>query len=59
MIPDDLYLKYTTTYDLKKMGDGQVYIVPNKYTVEFEPRNVTARLDNLFNGNKLLGELAT
>ena len=56
IIPDDLYVKYTTTYDLKKMDDGEVYIVPDKYTVEFEPKNVKARLDNLFNGNKVLGE---
>jgi hypothetical protein len=56
LIPDDLYVKYVTTYDLKKMDDGQVYLVPYNYTVEFEPRNVKAKLDNLFNGNKVLGE---
>jgi hypothetical protein len=56
---DDLYVKYDTTYDLVKMKDSQVYIVPKNYTVEFEPRDVKAKLENLFNGNKLLGELET
>lgn len=56
LIPDDLYVKYITTYELKKMDDGEVYLVPNSYTGDFEPRDVKARLDNLFNGNKVLGE---
>ena len=38
------------------MDDGHVYMVPSNYTVDFEPRDVKARLDNLFNGNKVLGE---
>ena len=38
------------------MEDGQLYVVPNNYTVQFDPREVKAALDNLFNGNKVLGE---
>jgi hypothetical protein len=41
------------------MADGEVYLVPKEYTVEFEPKNVKAKLNNLFNGNKLLGKLRT
>jgi hypothetical protein len=56
LIPDDLDVTYATTYELKKMEDGQLYVVPNNYTVQFDPREVKAALDNLFNGNKVLGE---
>ena len=56
LFPDDLQVKYATTYELKKMDDGQVYVVPHNYTVDFEPRDVKTRLDGLFNGNKVLGE---
>jgi hypothetical protein len=56
LIPDDLNVKYATTYELKKMDDGQLYIVPDTYTLDFETGGLKARLDNLFNGNKLMGE---
>jgi hypothetical protein len=55
--PDDLYVKYVTQYELKKLDDGEEHLMPYNYTVEFEPRHVTATLSNLFNGNKVLGEL--
>jgi hypothetical protein len=51
-----MYVKYATIYELKKMEDGQLYVVPNNYTVEFEPQDVKATLYNLFNGNKVLDE---
>ncbi|GFG36384.1 hypothetical protein Cfor_06103 [Coptotermes formosanus] len=50
----DLYVKYVTTFYLKKLEDGEDYLTPDKYKVDFEPRHLKARLDNLFNGNKLL-----
>jgi hypothetical protein len=56
---DDLYVKYVTTFYLKKLEDGEDYLTPDKYKVDFEPRHLKARLDNLFNGNKLLGERGT
>jgi hypothetical protein len=46
-----------TTFDLTKGDDGQVYLQPKEYKVEFEPKNVKAHLGNLFNGNTVLGEL--
>jgi hypothetical protein len=57
--PDHLYVKYVTTFDLTKHDDGQVYLHPKEYKVEFEPKNVKAHLGNLFNGNTVLGELRT
>nr|UES72773.1 ssp1 protein [Reticulitermes aculabialis] len=52
----DLYVKYVTNYELKKLDDGEVHLMPYNYTGEFEPRRVTAKLGNLFNGNKVLGD---
>lgn len=52
----DLRVKYRTGYDLTKLEDGNVYIVPKDYKVDFEPKNVVAYLDNLFNGNKVLAD---
>jgi hypothetical protein len=56
LIPDDLYCKYVTTYELTKMDDDEVYLVPSLYNVNFEVGKADVRMDNLFNGNKLLGE---
>jgi hypothetical protein len=53
--PDHLYVKYVTTFELTKGADGQVFLEPKEYRVEFEPKNVKAHLGNLFNGNKVLG----
>jgi hypothetical protein len=39
------------------MDDGELYLEFSDYNVDFEPKNVVAKLGNLFNGNKLLGEL--
>jgi hypothetical protein len=58
-LADHLYVKYVTTFDLTKRDDGQVYLEPKEYTVEFEPKDVKAHLGNLFNGNEVLGELRT
>jgi hypothetical protein len=41
------------------MDDGKVYLDLKDSNVDFEPKNVVAKLENLFNGNKLLGKLRT
>jgi hypothetical protein len=48
-----------TTFDLTKGDDGQVYLQPKEYEVEFEPKNAKAHLGNLFNGNEVLGGFRT
>jgi hypothetical protein len=45
-----------TTFDLTKHDDGQVYLEPKDYKVEFQPKDVKAHLGNLFNGNEVLGK---
>ncbi|XP_069681788.1 circadian clock-controlled protein daywake-like [Periplaneta americana] len=52
----DLYVKYTTHYELKTMKDGLKYLDFKDYEVECEPKGVKSQLNNLFNGNKVLGD---
>jgi hypothetical protein len=49
-------VKYRTGYDLTKLDHGEVYLVLKDNKIVIKPENVTCHLDNLFNGNKLLGE---
>jgi hypothetical protein len=50
---------YTTSYTLHPHDDGQQYLVFKDYHLDLVPGNVTIELGNLFNGNKVLGELAS
>jgi hypothetical protein len=50
-------MKYTTTYTLYQHDDGQQYLVLMDYHLDFVPAKITFELGNLFNGNKVLGEL--
>jgi hypothetical protein len=54
--PDDAVVRYTTTYTLHPQ-DGQQYLVFTDYHLDLVPSNLTAELENLFNGNKFLGKL--
>ena len=55
--PDDTAVKYTTSYSLYSHDDGQQYLVLKDYLLHLVPANVTLEVGNLFNGNKVLGEL--
>jgi len=54
---DNLTVQYKAIYDLQKLDDGQVYMMFFDYDCDIVPQDVACRLDNLFNGNKLLGKL--
>ena len=50
-------MKYSNTYTLYQHDDGQQYLVLMDYHLDLVPENVTMHIGNLFNGNKVLGEL--
>jgi len=54
---DNLTVQYKAIYDLQKLDDGKVYMMFFDYDCDIVPQDVACRLDNLFNGNKLLGKL--
>jgi hypothetical protein len=41
---------------MTKMGDGRMYLVPQEYELDFDPKTASIYFGNLFNGNKVLGE---
>jgi len=44
-------------YDkVRKTDKGKEYVLPTKFTFASEPHGMTIHLDNLFNGNKILGK---
>jgi hypothetical protein len=53
-----LIAKYETQCNLTKKADGKTYLMPLDYEMEFEPEFVRLYFGNLFNGNKLLGEIS-
>ena len=48
---------YNTNYTLTQLADGEQYAVPVAYDAEFDMEKMTLNFGNLFNGNKLLGEI--
>jgi hypothetical protein len=50
---------YRTQCNLTKMEDGRTYLTPQDYDLELEPKTATLYFGNLFNGNKLLGEISS
>ena len=46
---------YVFDYELKKKKDGKEYHHITDAKLAFEPENFRIKLENLFNGNKLLG----
>jgi hypothetical protein len=57
--PVDTAVKYTTRYNLYGHDDCDSYLVLHDYTLQLLPEKVTIDLGNLFNGNTVLGELAS
>ncbi|KAK3918192.1 Protein takeout [Frankliniella fusca] len=47
---------YTFDYELKKQSDGKDYMKITDSNLRFDTTRVYVRLENLFNGDKLLGE---
>ncbi len=47
---------YTFDFDLKKQSDGKDYMKITNSDLRFDTTRVYVRLENLFNGDKLLGE---
>ena len=54
---DNLTVLYKSSYDLEKLADGEVYMIFKKYDCDIDPQNVLFQLENLFNGNKVLGKV--
>jgi len=54
---DDTAVKYTTCYTLHLHDDGQQYMVLKDYHLHLRPARLSIELGNMFNGNKVLGEL--
>jgi len=49
----------TIEYDYDKVrrkSRGKEYVLPKNFMVTMEPHGMTIHLENLFNGNKLLGK---
>ena len=46
---------YILNWEIKKKKDGKEYVVPVNSKLNFEPENFRIHLENLFNGNRLLG----
>lgn len=53
----DVVIKYTAFCNLTKKSDGQTYLLPFDYELMMDPKTGTFYFGNMFNGNKLLGEI--
>ncbi|XP_021924757.1 protein takeout-like [Zootermopsis nevadensis] len=53
---DDLKVKYVTYYNFTKHDDGNTYLQPYDYEMSFDTKVASLYFENLFNGNKLLGD---
>lgn len=50
-------VKYKTFFNLTEKSDGQTYLQPLGYELAMEPKKGACYFSNMFNGNKLLGEI--
>jgi len=41
---------------VRKAGKEKEYLLPKNFEIMLDPRGMTIHLENLFNGNKLLGK---
>jgi hypothetical protein len=57
-VSGDLTVKYKTRCNFTKKADGKTYLTPLDYEMEFDPKLARIYFGNLFNGNKLLGEIS-
>jgi hypothetical protein len=58
-VSGNLTATYRTECNLAKMEDGRMHLIPQEYDLEFDPKTVSLYFANLFNGNKLLGEISS
>jgi len=57
LFAEDMDSRVDIDYDkVRKTANGKEYVLPTKFTFEPEPHGMTIHLENLFNGNKLLGK---
>jgi hypothetical protein len=56
-VSGDLKIKYKTFCNFTKKDDGKTYLQPYDYEMSFDPKSTVMHFGNLFNGNKLLGEI--
>jgi hypothetical protein len=56
LVFEGLRCNYSTNYTLSQLADGQQYAVPVDYNVEYDLERAVVHFQNLFNGNKLLGD---
>jgi hypothetical protein len=55
--PDDNTFRSPISFTLHTHEDGQQYLVLTDYHLDLVPGNLTAEVENLFHGNKVLGKL--
>jgi preprotein translocase subunit SecB len=57
LFAEDVDLRIELDYDkVRKTAKENEYMVPTKLTFTTEPHGMTVQLENLFNGNNLLGK---
>ena len=57
LFAEDMDTRVDVAYDkVRKTDKGKEYVLPTKFTFASEPHGMTIHLDNLFNGNKILGK---
>jgi hypothetical protein len=53
----DVGIKYKAFCNLTTKSDGQVYVQPLDYELLLNPKGGSCYFSNMFNGNKLIGEI--
>jgi hypothetical protein len=57
LFAEDVDASIEYDYDkVRRKGKGKEYLLPKNFTVTMETHGMTIHLENLFNGNKLLGK---
>lgn len=56
-IAGDCTFNYTFDYTVEKRADGNEYMVLHNDSLTFDTQRVYMRLENLFNGDRLLGKV--
>jgi len=52
----DLSIRYDFDLTRRKANEKE-YLLPKNFIIKLEPHGMTIHLENLFNGNKILGKL--
>jgi len=56
-LAENVTFKYTAFFNLTKKSDGQTYLQPLDYKFVLDLKRGSCYFGNMFNGNKLLGEI--